>query len=396
MEKIINFIPIIWKFFQLDGIQKDQKKFNELKNWKEKLQFSFKFIVFGTFVANLIAYLCIAVAEFFLASFLIEQVSILVVVVVIGARYTINYVILFINLGKIRKLCKQLPQNYSDNENEMLEINKKIILSRIPMMLGFISTPLTQIYIAATEGISTYTSRIIRTDYLPKLIGRNLFDFWIVLNTNFVVTLSLLIESFTYGTIIVLTTEFQMLVFNILELNQKFQNILRCSDAKVSEIVEVAPKVATPEALLIPELNKIIEKHSEILEIFNQLEEIFSPILLVNFIFGLIGLCFEEFTVIVASDASVFMPVFSSAVTQIYIFFIQCYYCQQLKDASLSISDAIYDCKWENIEGVKLKKHLLMILMRSQKSKTLTCWKFAENSFELFGSVNMKDFEYFL
>lgn len=79
---------------------------------------------------------------------------------------------------------------------------------------------------------------------------------------------------------------------------------------------------------------------------------------------------------------------FGVVASQLVISFIQCFYCQRLKDASLEIADAVYSCNWQDVEDVKVKKHLLMILMRSQKSKTLTCWKFVENSFELFGSVS--------
>jgi hypothetical protein len=75
---------------------------------------------------------------------------------------------------------------------------------------------------------------------------------------------------------------------------------------------------------------------------------------------------------------------------------LQCDYGQMLKDASLSVADGIYESGWENLEDEKLKKMLMMIIMRSQKSSALTAMKFNEINLEQFAKVKFLKLKKFI
>jgi len=392
MESVLNFMPFLWKFFQLSELQSD----NLSEKWSKKL----KLLIFGIFFASFSISCFFMFAEFLLIkSLTVEHVSVLAVVLTNVIRYLINYTLVFVNVTKIRKIVMKLPQNYSNEDDKNFKIIQRIKRSRIFVVAGLVLTLLFQILIITGSGMSIYTDRIIKVNY-PAIHGSefttNLFNFWIILNIDLTSAFAVLNETLIWGSVVILTVELERIKMSILEFDQKLRKIPEKSEKffqnfgpTTLQILQNLIHQATiqQQSQLVPEITKIIDNHSKNLEIFDQFEEIYSPILLVNFICGLVALSVEEFTTIIAEDMEVIMPVLITCILQTLSFFMQCYYCQQLKNASFSISDAIYDCKWEEIEDVKVKKHLLMILIRSQKSKTLTCWKFAENSFELFGSV---------
>ncbi|CAG9800738.1 unnamed protein product [Chironomus riparius] len=62
----------------------------------------------------------------------------------------------------------------------------------------------------------------------------------------------------------------------------------------------------------------------------------------------------------------------------------QCFFGQMLKDASESVVNGIYECGWEDINDIQIRRAFISIIQRSQKPECLTIMKF--------GDVTLKQF----
>jgi hypothetical protein len=67
---------------------------------------------------------------------------------------------------------------------------------------------------------------------------------------------------------------------------------------------------------------------------------------------------------------------------------LQCYYGQMLSEASDGVISGIFDCEWEKIVDVKLKRDLILILRQAQKPAQLSIFKVSPVNIEQFGSVS--------
>lgn len=379
MENIQSYAPFIWKFYQLNFIENKQK-YSQL----------LRFMGFGFLIANSFAFNCICVAEFFMFPATMEHALVLVVILSLNTRYLINYLFLFLNFEKVRKAAVKLPGSYDQKIAEKYAVIKRLRRSRIPSIASCISLIISFTGTIATSGLSKYVHEIISTDRMfhSNRKVEKLVEIWIILDVLATASFRLVYAAVLYGMIILLTVEFGVVCDKIEEIKIKIENSQNTA-TNISKITKINPKSTAilEEKTLKTEIVKIIEKHAQLLDIRNDLEDVFAPTFLVNMFCGLVTVCFEEIVIISTENSNMSRPLIVSVVSQLLMIFIQCYYCQQLKDASDNVANAVYDIKWEEIENVNLKKHFLMILIRSQKSKSLTCWKFAENSYELFGSV---------
>ena len=51
---------------------------------------------------------------------------------------------------------------------------------------------------------------------------------------------------------------------------------------------------------------------------------------------------------------------------------ILCFFGQMLKDSSEYVAVGIYDCGWEDLNDMRLRKSILLALLRAQKVSKLT------------------------
>lgn len=308
----------------------------------------------------------------------------------LGINQFLKYILLRHNSKKLKNIIAKLPQNYSKDDDKRYGFTRKLKNYRTPFVIF---------------GVTLFIG-IIRNTWSHLRIKKFMFGFrfpfdttnvqvfyactaWVYVVGNLICPIIIFNENFIFGLISVLIVELEKLKNLIFELRvQIFLKNRQQPDALNLRLLKV---LDSPIGCSISDqIIKIINKHVQLLDIRDELEEIFAPIFLLNLICGSLCLCFEEFHAILADNIPHKAMLLMVGASQCLAVFVQCYYCQQLKDASLSISDAIYDSNWEEIMDEKVKKHLMMILIRSQKSRTFTCWKFAENSFELFGSVKKK------
>ena len=65
----------------------------------------------------------------------------------------------------------------------------------------------------------------------------------------------------------------------------------------------------------------------------------------------------------------------------------QCFFGQMLMDSSEQLVEGIYDCGWEKLSDLKVKKSLILMMMKAQKMTKLKVLNMVEISLEEFGIV---------
>lgn len=153
-------------------------------------------------------------------------------------------------------------------------------------------------------------------------------------------------------------------------LSKKFENL---KDVKPSEKSET--------------VKKLLDQHNKLNSFSDQLEKLFSFSFLYNFTQSSLVICFAAFQLSTVSEPSIMMLFGSYLVAILLQILLLCHFGQKLKTSSLNVSVGVYNCGWEEIQDLKLRRKIHFILMRSHKPAKLTAKKFRVISFESFTSV---------
>jgi len=135
-------------------------------------------------------------------------------------------------------------------------------------------------------------------------------------------------------------------------------------------------------------LKKLICDHNKNLEMVQVLEEIFSAQLLINFLFSSFISCFLAFNFSIANNFPDLFFNSTFCVSILYQYYIQCVFSQKLIDAGEKVYDGFRECKWENINNLKIKKALVLITQNAQRPVVVTNLRFSKVSMHQFGSVS--------
>jgi hypothetical protein len=138
------------------------------------------------------------------------------------------------------------------------------------------------------------------------------------------------------------------------------------------------------------ELRELIEKHNKLMNLSDQLEELFSGFFLINYLNGSFILCITTFQSAIAKNISEAGAFFNYCLAQLIQLFIRSFYGQQLIDSSSQVANAVFECGWEKFADLRTKKALLMIMMRAQRPSKLTTMKFSTLSLAQFMNVSRK------
>ncbi|KAG5666589.1 hypothetical protein PVAND_014607 [Polypedilum vanderplanki] len=229
---------------------------------------------------------------------------------------------------------------------------------------------------------------------------------WIIFVGSTMNIILLLTEGFTYGLIVVLIIEFRKLRETFVQIKEKIEEIaklkkkirekiLKSKSNEIKKFHETQLKINELNLQLKLQLHHLIIDHSSTLDIRNDLQRIFSKVFLVNFFTTTFSVCFQAFNAITSPDIANFLTYFFGSVFQSWMLFIQCRFGEQVKNESFAVAEAAYFCDWEEIENVEIKKKILIIMMRSQKSEAFKIWKFSEISLEQFIKFASATYSYF-
>ncbi|XP_070489825.1 odorant receptor 4-like [Chironomus tepperi] len=138
---------------------------------------------------------------------------------------------------------------------------------------------------------------------------------------------------------------------------------------------------------IIQEMKLLIDRHNELFIIKNKLENIFSFPLLCNLLSNSFIACFVAFSATISSGfTNMIDQAFLCAVILLLVY-TQCFFGQMLKDASESVVNAIYECGWEDINDIQIRRAFISIIQRSQKTECLTIMKFGDVTLKQFSTV---------
>ena len=121
----------------------------------------------------------------------------------------------------------------------------------------------------------------------------------------------------------------------------------------------------------------LVKRHCELTEIKNTLEKIFAPGFFLTYYTTGLTLCLYAFRISISPDFTEILFLILAVITQANFVRVQCFFGQALADAIEGVGKGIYESGWEDIEDDRVKKLVMMVMMKSQRSTGLTNWKFS-------------------
>ncbi|XP_045780282.1 odorant receptor 85b-like [Maniola jurtina] len=141
------------------------------------------------------------------------------------------------------------------------------------------------------------------------------------------------------------------------------------------------------------ELISIILRHQALIRISDEIENMYTFSLLVNFMNSSVIICFCLFCIAFFEKWNEFnyKVFFITAISQTGIL---CWYGQLLKDTSTGVAEALYNCGWY-VAAHNVKKSILIMIHRSQKEVHITTYGFTIISLESYATILKTSWSYF-
>lgn len=274
--------------------------------------------------------------------------------------------------NKRRKICEVLssvPTFYSKKDQENYKIRERL---RIFELYRLRSIAIFCFIIVASLGVTVVNIVNRNFEFSEKLPfdTSNVFVLSIAIlwmhlaNISYQAT-NVVTETFQYGTVTILSMEFRILA-------QKFEHLKANNSNQLATVSETKPNPSTSKntkrsaQIKLAELKPLIDKHNQLFEIRNNLLDVHCTTFHIRFLLSSFQLCFLAFQITFKNESR-FFYILELAKNLLNIFF-QCYFGQMFKDAGLSVLKAVQKIDWENIKDMSVKRYLMMIMMRSQKS----------------------------
>lgn len=134
-------------------------------------------------------------------------------------------------------------------------------------------------------------------------------------------------------------------------------------------------------------LSVLTERHNKLLTLGEKLESIYELTFLFSFVISAIIMCFVAFQLSTIGNYSFYGPYICMICGQILLL---CWFGQKMIDTSEDVAIGAYCSGWEDFDEIEVKKQLILIIVRAQKSKQLSAMKFAEISLKTFTAVSLK------
>jgi hypothetical protein len=130
-------------------------------------------------------------------------------------------------------------------------------------------------------------------------------------------------------------------------------------------------------------LRELMQHHEKLLEMSKDLEAIFAPSILFNFVSSSIFLCLIAYQLSTRVNFE-FTTLMIAALLQVMMF---CTYGQKLTSAAENVATSVYNCDWSE-DHKKMKTTLVMIIQRGQIRTKLTTMKFSDVNLAAFTVVS--------
>ncbi|XP_059612734.1 odorant receptor 4-like [Phlebotomus argentipes] len=165
----------------------------------------------------------------------------------------------------------------------------------------------------------------------------------------------------------------------------------------LQEDIKVAARVTENGEFVSEEseiyLRNCIEKQQSLAKFRDDLANIFTDVIFVNFFVSSINICSVGF--LMATNpiyhAIKFFMLFICYLIELFLF---CWFGQELIDNSMKVADSAFECKWYS-SSQKFKKMITYIIHRSQNPQVLNALKFWEISLKTFTKILSASWSYF-
>nr|QLI62067.1 odorant receptor 24 [Streltzoviella insularis] len=147
------------------------------------------------------------------------------------------------------------------------------------------------------------------------------------------------------------------------------------------------------ETLHIGQLSEIITRHRTLIRLSEDVEDIFSFPLLVNFFNSSIIICFCGFCCVVVEKLTemIYKSFLTTALLQTWVL---CWYGQRLLDSSTGVSEALYESGWYKLSK-SIRSTILIMIHRGQKEVHVTTYGFSVISLASYTTIIKSAWSYF-
>ncbi|XP_055847016.1 odorant receptor 85c-like [Episyrphus balteatus] len=178
-------------------------------------------------------------------------------------------------------------------------------------------------------------------------------------------------------------------------LNVAFMNLTRCQlqmlNMSFDELNE--RKVGRVNVDPVKHLNSIIEHHTLILNIRDQIESIFKYPMLVQFMFSLLIFALTGFQAFFQSNTSGLIMVYLYVGCILAELFVYCWFGTEVSEQNKTLAIRAYDSSWYNFD-VKYRKSLVIFLMNAQRPFYFTAGGYLKLSLSMFGQILSKSYSF--
>lgn len=280
---------------------------------------------------------------------------------------------MFFNKSEIVELLKLLDKTYTRSQEEKFKFKKYLdVFKRIFRFYSFNMITTTSL-LFLTPAITFITSRektfpVISPFSNDMEVGRMypialIYSFWTFLTLLFSLYPAELIFA---GVLATLSVEFEIL----------------------KDLLENLPSKSDSEQIQL--MKSFVDRHNELSERVATVEKIYSFPLFVYFVSSSFFICFCAFeaTVLDFTDS---IGMFYFCITSLLQVFIHCYCGQMLKSSCEHLTRELYNCNWEDVKSIQMRRGLILMIERSQRPTMISIMKFADISMQRFTTASVKN-----
>jgi hypothetical protein len=348
LKNFIKFSSVAWNFLQVD-LFKETSSIEQILSRREKQKKSLRKLLVRFNIIALLSYTVNRILS--CIPFKIEKFSFNISAAAAIFLSVIKYYNIIWNQQRITVILQMLPESYTKQECFEHGILKTFIKFRrfIRIYTVFMYLPYVQMFLGPILEYFATGQRIFphhmtfwfdaTSNLTVYLVAFAYCSYISILSRTTIVSN----DKIFYGIGIVVSVEFRILKIKFSELK-----LMNETDAKI-------------------QLKSLVKRHQELILCAQEIQNIFSQTFFFNFIISSLFICFTGFHMSITDEiASIIIDILFCFFSLMNIF-MQCYTGQMLRDASDSVIDGTFDCDWEMMKDVQMRKDLLFVMKRAQK-----------------------------
>ncbi|KAG5666580.1 hypothetical protein PVAND_014598 [Polypedilum vanderplanki] len=268
----------------------------------------------------------------------------------------------------LMKIVERLDQHFPHSNREQLQFGVIKIYQNLKTLFRIILSVhawnwLHFVYLPLILFLIENELELLHPIYFPvDPLQPLLYPIFFILQTIDVLAMVFLFvsfETFTSALICITAMEFDVLA-------QKLSQI----DPESDENAEV-------------KLQRIIDAYNDLADIASELEDIFSPLLLIQVFAGIFMICVCIVFMFLPIRIYFMIKFVAGIITLLVQLFCICFYGEQLQISSTRVADEAYNCNWYG-KNLKFRKIILLTMLRAQHAQKLTGWKFMDVGLPVF------------